>query len=95
MSYAVKFTRTVAQKVSTLHPDIKKYLKAALRELSSEPYSGKALQEELSGFLSYRFLRYRLIYQVHDLDKTIIVFMFGHRRDVYELFSEIVLAHKK
>ena len=95
MPYAVKFTRTVADKVSTLHPDIKKQLRSAIEKISKEPYSGKELQEELSDFLSYRFKRYRIIYQVIETDKVIIVYMFGHRRDVYELFSELVNNQKK
>ena len=95
MPYAVKFTRTVADKVSVLHPDIKKHLRLAIKEISKEPYSGKELQEELSGFLSYKFMRYRIIYQVNDINETITVFMFGHRRDVYELFSEMVINQEK
>lgn len=95
MLYAVKFTRTVANKASTLHPDIKKQIRSAIKEISKEPYSGKEFQEELSGFLGYRFKRYRIIYQVNDIDKTIIVYMFGHRRDVYQLFSELVINQKK
>lgn len=95
MPYTVKFSRTVADRVSTLHPDIKKQLRSAIKEMSKEPYAGKELQEELSGFLSFRFLRYRIIYQVNDFDKTIIVYMFGHRRDVYQLFSELVNNQQK
>ena len=95
MPYTVKFTKTVAKKVSTLHPDIKKQLRSAIKKISKEPYSGKELQEELSDFLSYRFKRYRIIYQVIETDKVIIVYMFGHRRDVYELFSELVNNQKK
>ena len=94
MLYAVRFTRTVADKVSTLHSDIKKQLRSTIKKISKEPYSGKELQEELSGFLSYRFMRYRIIYQVNDIDKIIIVYMFGHRRDVYELL-ELVINQKK
>ena len=95
MPYTVRFTRTVADRVSTLHPDIKKQLRLTIKKISKEPYSGKELQEELGGFLSYRFLRYRIIYQVNDIDKTIVVYMFGHRRDVYELFSEFVINQKE
>jgi mRNA-degrading endonuclease RelE of RelBE toxin-antitoxin system len=95
MVYTVKFTRTVADKVSTLHPDIKRQLKSAIRGVAKEPYAGKELQEDLSGFLSYRFLRYRIIYQVNDIDKTIIVYMFGHRRDVYELLTDLIANKKK
>ncbi len=95
MVYTVKFAKTVADKVSTLHPDINKQLRSAIKNISKEPYSGKELQEELSGFLNYRFLRYRIIYRVNDIDKTILVYMFGHRRDVYELLSKLVSNQQK
>jgi mRNA-degrading endonuclease RelE of RelBE toxin-antitoxin system len=95
MVYTVKLTRTVAERFTTLHPDINKQFKAAIKKLSIEPYAGKELQEELSGFLSYRFQRYRVIYQVNEEDKIITVLIFGHRRDVYELFSEIITNKKR
>lgn len=94
MVYTVKLTRTVAESIISLHPDIKKQIKIAVKELSVAPYTGKELQEELSGFLSYRFKRYRIIYQVNDQDKVLTIFMLGHRRDVYELFSEIIKYKK-
>ena len=90
MLYTVRLTRTVAEKVTAFHPDIKKQLKTAINEISEKPYSGKELQEELFGFLSYRFKRYRVIYQVDENDKSVIIYMVGHRRDVYDLFSELV-----
>lgn len=90
----VRLTRTVADKVSSLHPEIKKQFRAALDDLARHPYSGKELQEELSGYWSYRFSRYRIIYQVSEGDPMITVVMFGHRRDVYELFTELVDTRK-
>ena len=90
MRYTVRFTRTVAERITKLHPEIKKQLKLAVKKISATPYSGKELQEELSGFSSYRFNRYRIIYQIDDIDESITIFMFGHRRDVYELFTELV-----
>ncbi|MBU0674865.1 MAG: type II toxin-antitoxin system RelE/ParE family toxin [Proteobacteria bacterium] len=94
MSYAVRFTRTVADKVANFHPDIKKSLRAAIKEISREPYAGKELQEELFGFLSYRFRRYRVIYQVNEEGKEVLIYTIGHRRDVYELFSELIDSKK-
>jgi mRNA-degrading endonuclease RelE of RelBE toxin-antitoxin system len=94
MSYSVRLTKTVADKVINLHPEIKKQLRAAVNEVAEMPYSGKELQEELSGYLSYRFNRYRIIYQVSEDAKTITIVMFGHRRDVYELFGELVNTSK-
>jgi len=89
-TYIVRFTKTVAVIIAKLHPTIKKQLKSEIKKISQEPFSGKELQEELTGFLSYRFKRYRIIYQIDDLDKTIIIVKFGHRRDVYELFTELL-----
>lgn len=94
MSYSVRLTKTVADKVTNLHPVIKKKLRSAVNEVAANPYAGKELQEELSGYLSYRFNRYRIIYQVSEDAKTITVVMFGHRRDVYELFVELVNTNK-
>ena len=90
MLYTVRLTRTVAEKVTAFHPEIKKQLRTAINEISEKPYSGKELQEELFGFLSYRFKRYRVIYQVDENDKFVIIYMVEHRRDVYDLFSEFV-----
>ena len=94
MQYTVRFTQTVAGIVSHLHPETKKQLRSAFREISADPYLGKELQEELADFLSYRFNRYRIIYQVDDIGKTITVYIFGHHRDVYELLSKLVKEKK-
>ena len=94
MAFGVKLAASVAEQVSKLHPDLKQELRVAVREISVNPYSGKALQEDLQGFLSYRFKRYRIIYRVDDAEQTLTIYMFGHRRDVYELFSELVRQNR-
>lgn len=55
MTYAVRLTRTVARTVANLHPEIKIQFRPAANGLAEHPYSGKELQEELSGYFSYRF----------------------------------------
>ena len=90
MVYRVSIARAVADSVSGLHPEIKKELRAALKYLAENPYFGKELQEELFGFFSYRFKRYRINYKVDESRNTIVVYMIGHRRDVYELLAELV-----
>lgn len=94
MSYKVKLTQSVAEIVSNLHPEIKKLVKLSLHEIADNPYIGKELQEELAGFFTFRFKRYRTIYKVDEEGKNIITYMVGHRRDVYELFAELVNLHK-
>lgn len=90
MTYQVKITAFANNAAKRLNPEIKKAAKAALKELAENPYLGKELQTELSGFWSYRFLRYRIVYKADTQKKIIIVWAIGHRRDIYETISEHV-----
>ena len=87
--YRVKLTPTAAEIFNRLHPDIKKQLKSLLKALYNTPYIGKALQDELINFRSLKMKRYRAIYQIDDHNKTIIVYAIGHRRDIYEIITEL------
>ncbi len=91
MLYQIKITSSVNEVGRKFSPEIKKAAKAALKELAENPNLGKELQEELSGFRSYRFMRYRNIYKVDVLEKIIIIWAIGHRRDIYENFSDLLL----
>lgn len=88
MLYRVKITSFANDIAKKLSPEIKKTARAALNELAENPYLGKELQTELSGFWSYRFLRYRIVYKVDRQEKTIIVWAIGHRRDIYETMND-------
>ncbi len=88
MTYQVKITAFANNAAKKLNPEIKKAAKAALRELAENPYLGKELQTELSGFWSFRFLRYRIVFKADTQKKIIIVWAIGHRRDIYETMSE-------
>jgi mRNA interferase RelE/StbE len=50
--------------------------------------AGKLLEKELSGYLSFRAKRYRIIYKVEEDTKTIETHYIGHRKDIYETFAE-------
>ncbi len=90
MKYRVKLTATAAEMFNNLHPDIKKQLKATLKELYKTPYLGKTLQNELADLRSLKMKRYRTIYQIDDQNKTIIIYAIGHRRDIYEVITELI-----
>jgi len=91
MLYQVKVTACANESGKQLSPEIRKAAKAALKELAQNPDLGKELQAELSGFKSYRFLRYRIIYKVDTEKKHAIVWAIGHRRDIYENLENILL----
>ena len=90
MRYKINFTQAAFDLLSSFHPNIKKLIKGALKELKKNPYLGKDLKNELSGYHSYRLKRYRIIYKTNGPDKKIMVYYVGQRRDVYELFADFI-----
>jgi len=88
--YRVKLTTSAAETFNSLPPEVKKQIKAALKELYKTPHLGKSLQNELASFRSLKIKRFRCIYQIDDRTKTLIVYAIGHRRDIYEVITELI-----
>jgi mRNA interferase RelE/StbE len=84
------FTPEAAKLLSRLHPESKKFIKEGLTELRQNPYLGDDLQQELSGFKSYKIKRYRILYDINEEEGVIQVYYVGHRRDVYEQFRDLL-----
>ena len=89
--YKVVFLQAAAEAVKIFHPDIKKAAKKAIQELAENPSLGKELQHEFAGFRSYRFMRYRIVYRPYTQDKNIVIYIIGHRRDIYETLGNHLL----
>ena len=88
--WKMRFTPESSRLLSKLHPEMKKLIKQALTELRQNPYMGKNLHEELSGFKSLRLKQYRIIYNIDEENKFIQVYHIGRRRDVYEQLKRLV-----
>jgi len=59
-------------------------LAAILGPIAENPHRlGKPLLGELEGLLSARRGDYRIIYEIHEGQETIVVHRVQHRRDVY------------
>ncbi len=82
----IRFTPEAAELLSRFHPENKKLIKAAIKELRQDPHSGGDLQEELSDFKSYKSNRYRILYRLNEEENVIEIYYVGHRRDVYDQF---------
>ncbi len=82
----IRFTPEAARLLSKLHPENRRLIKAALNELRQNPYLGDDLQEELSGFKSYKSKRYRIVYNFNEEENVIQIYYIGHRRDIYDQF---------
>ena len=93
--FGLKFTPESARILTKLHPENKKYIKQALVELGENPYAGSDLQEELSGFKSFKLKRFRILYNIDEEDNTIKIYHIGHRKDVYQQFHRLLTELKK
>jgi mRNA interferase RelE/StbE len=83
-SLRIRLTPEAAKGLSKFHPELKKLIKAGIKDLQSQPHAGHDLEEELSGFKSFRVKRYRIVYVVNEEENSLDVYHIGHRRDVYE-----------
>jgi len=90
MAYRLLYSETSRKQIRKLHPQIKHTVKSKIETLQANPFSGKWLEKELSGFLSIQAKRFRVIYRIKDEDQTIEIYYVGHRRDIYELFKEAI-----
>ena len=66
-----------------MHPDLKKKVRASLQFILSEPHSGKALKDDLSGLWSFRVGGFRIIYRIAD-SIVIEIVAIGPRERIYE-----------
>ena len=76
-----------------MHPQIKPVVKSNIERLQKNPFSGKWLEKELSGYLSWQAKRFRIIYKVRDTDQSVEIHYVGHRKNIYELFREAIAEH--
>ena len=93
--WKLRFTPEAARLLSKIHPENKKYIKKALKELRQNPYTGKDLQEELFGFNSLRINKYRIIYDIREDEYLLRIYYIGQRSDVYEQFRQMLAGLQK
>ena len=75
--------REVQELIRKMHPELKRKIRGSLKILLSEPLSGKALMEELSGLRSLRVSSFRIIYRIKDPEQ-IELGAIGPRERIYE-----------
>ncbi len=81
--------KDVQELIRTMHPSLKKKIKASLEIILSEPYSGKALMDELSGLRSFRISSFRIIYRIKEPEQIELVAI-GPRERIYEETFRII-----
>ena len=88
MEWKLFYSETAREQIRFLHPDLKTLIKSKIEELKENPFMGKFLERELSGCLSLRVKRFRIIYRIREEQRIIEIHYIGHRKDVYEIFRD-------
>ena len=94
MNYRLLYSETSRKQIRKLHPLLKTLVKARLEQIGDDPYIGIYLERDLSGYLSFAARRYRIIYKISEDEGVVEVHYVGHRKDIYELFSEQILSRR-
>ena len=85
----LKISDEIVTLIRGCHPQIKRKIRAGLRNIMADPESGKSLKDELEGLKSYRISRFRIIYRTSS--KSIIdIVAVGPRRTIYEETYKII-----
>ena len=94
-AYRLVYAAACRRQILRLPPVLKPLVKKSIEQLAKEPYTGKRLERELSGYLSHRAKRYRVIYRVDESTRTVEIYYVGHRRDIYEVFTEEIRQRQR
>ncbi len=87
--YKLVVPKDVRELIRTMHPSLKKKVKASLKIILSEPSSGKVLLDELSGLRSFRISSFRIIYRIKE-PRQIELVAIGPRERIYEETFRII-----
>ena len=87
MNFEVKLTNTAHKELRRLPKKVKQQVASALDTLEKEPRFGSPLQWQLKGYWSYHTGNYRIIYEIDDNNKVVIIEHIKHRKDVYRDMS--------
>jgi mRNA interferase RelE/StbE len=74
----------VAEAIRSLHPDLKRSIKSAIRAIVVDPECGDPLLRELDGLRKFRVRRFRIVYAIDRGAHTVRFMAVDHRRSVYE-----------
>jgi mRNA interferase RelE/StbE len=92
--YKLRIPDYLVRNIRSLHPDIKKKIRNALKIITEDPYAGKALKDELEGLTSFRVSRFRIIYQFEG-KKEIKIVAIGPRAYIYEETYRLLKKEEK
>jgi mRNA interferase RelE/StbE len=79
--------------VRSLHPQLKRKIKAACKRIVDDPEEGKPLRANLRGLKSLRVGHFRIVYRIAS-EKVVEIITIGPRRTIYEETYRIIKKAK-
>lgn len=89
-AYRAEIPPRVADVIRRLAPQVKRAVRAAIRELTVNPRAGEPLHGELEGQYRYRVRRFRIIYRILESARALRIVAVGERRTIYEEVAELL-----
>ncbi|MBI4686976.1 MAG: type II toxin-antitoxin system RelE/ParE family toxin [Nitrospirae bacterium] len=93
-SRRLKMPDETADLVRTMHPDLKRKIKAASQAILNDPQSGKALRDRLKGMQSFKVGKFRVVYRTPKDKRIIEVVAIGPRKAIYEETLRVLQREK-
>ncbi len=84
VNYSIEFLNSAAKEFRKLSSEIKRSMLDPIDALSNNPYSFKTKKLRNTDLYRIRVGDYRIIYQIDDDEKTVLITKIGHRREVYK-----------
>jgi mRNA interferase RelE/StbE len=83
----------VAEVIRSLRPDLKRSVKAAVRNIAADQECGELLMQELDGLWKYRVRRFRIVYAIDRKARVILLMAVDHRQSIYDR-SHLQASHE-
>lgn len=85
VTYAVMLAPAAQRQLRKLDPSARRRIQAALELLAIDPRPPAAVQlVGGEGEWRVRTGDYRIVYEIHDVQLTVLVLAAGHRREIYD-----------
>ena len=92
--YKLRVPDHLAEFIRGLHPELKRKIKGSLKNIATEPDSGKPLKEELQGLRSFRVSRFRIVHRIAG-PREIQIIAIGPRKRIYEATYRLIRKESK
>ena len=83
MTYRVQIKRSAVKALRLIERQDRERLLRAIDRLADEPHAGSVLKGEFAGLRRIRVGVYRIVYEIHEGELTVLVVRVAHRREVY------------